>query len=92
MLSTPHLEIYALLLEALRYLDADASALQQQRAQSAELKNEPVDEHGHTRLLLRYFELHLLSAIGYEPVLQNCAHCANLKPLILASTPNYKSN
>ena len=79
--STPHVEIYALLLEALRYLDADASALQQQRAQNAELKDEQVDEHGHTRLLLRYFELHLLSAIGYEPVLQNCAHCANeLRP------------
>src|SRR5438270_11263386 len=61
--STPHLEIYALLLEALRYLDADASVLQQQRAQNAELKNEQVDEHGHTRLLLHCFELHLLSAI-----------------------------
>ena len=75
--STPHLAIYALLLEALRYLDADASALLQQRAQKTELTHEPIDEHGHTRLLLRYFELHLLSAIGYEPVLRHCAHCAN---------------
>jgi DNA repair protein RecO (recombination protein O) len=79
--STPHLDIYALLLEALRYLNADASALQQQRTQNAELQSEQVDEYGHTRLLLRYFELHLLSAIGYEPSLQNCAHCANeLRP------------
>jgi DNA repair protein RecO (recombination protein O) len=78
---TPHLDIYALLLEALRYLDADASALQQQKAQNAEVKNEQVGGHGHTRLLLRYFELHLLTAIGYEPVLHNCAHCANeLRP------------
>jgi DNA repair protein RecO (recombination protein O) len=75
--STPHLDIYALLLEALRYLDADANALQQQRVQSAVLADELVDEHRHTRLLLRYFELHLLSAIGYEPALQNCAHCGS---------------
>jgi DNA repair protein RecO (recombination protein O) len=79
--STPHLDIYALLLEALRYLDADANALQQQKAQNAGLTNEQVDEHGHTRLLLRYFELHLLSAVGYEPALRNCAHCASeLRP------------
>jgi DNA repair protein RecO (recombination protein O) len=79
--STPHLDIYALLLEALRYLDADASALQQQRAQNVEVNNEQVGVHGHTRLLLRYFELHLLSAIGYEPVLYHCAHCGNeLRP------------
>ena len=79
--STPHLDIYALLLETLRYLNADASALQQQRTQNPELQSEQVDEYGHTRLLLRYFELHLLSAIGYEPSLLNCAHCANeLRP------------
>ena len=75
--STPHLDIYAILLEALRYLDADASALQQQRAQSAEINTKLVDEHGHTRLLLRYFEIRLLTAIGYEPVLQQCAQCAS---------------
>src|SRR5947209_7563460 len=79
--TTPHLDIYALLLEVLRYLDADANALQQQRAQNPELVSEQVGEHSHTRLLLRYFELHLLSAIGYEPSLQNCTHCSNeLRP------------
>lgn len=79
--STPHLDIYALLLEALRYLDADANALQQQREQGSAPTNEQVDEYGHTRLLLRYFELHLLSAVGYEPALQNCVHCASeLRP------------
>ncbi len=79
--STPHLDLYALLLETLRYLDADANALQQQRAQGTALPGERVDEHEHTRLLLRYFELHLLSSIGYEPALQNCAHCASeLRP------------
>ena len=55
--------------------------MQQQRARNVDLKNEQIGEHGHTRLLLRYFELHLLSAIGYEPVLQHCAHCGNeLRP------------
>ena len=79
--STPHRDIYALLLESLRYLDADANALQDQRAQVSEQTNEQVDVHGHTRLLLRYFELHLLSSIGYEPALQNCAQCASeLRP------------
>lgn len=79
--STPHLDIYTLLLEALRYLDADANALQQQRVQGTLLADEQVDEHRHTRLLLRYFELHLLTSIGYEPALQNCAHCASeLRP------------
>src|SRR5262252_4226857 len=62
---TPHLDIYALLLEALRYLDADANVLQQQRAQATAPINEQAEDHVHTRLLLRYFELHLLSAIGY---------------------------
>ncbi len=78
---TPHQDIYALLLETLRYLDADAGALQQQRASKEEIHEDQEEEHGHTRLLLRYFELHLLSAIGYEPALYQCAHCANeLRP------------
>ncbi len=78
---TPHQGIYALLLEALRYLDADAGALQQQRTLNAGMNEDQGDEHGHTRLLLRYFELHLLSAIGYEPALHQCAHCASeLRP------------
>ena len=78
---TPHQDIYALLLESLRYLDADAGALQQQRTSNAGTNEDQDDEHGHTRLLLRYFELHLLSAIGYEPALHQCAHCASeLRP------------
>src|SRR6185312_6839218 len=58
--STPHLDIYSLLLETLRYLDADAMALEQQRISGAMPAEDGVDEDGHTRLLLRYFELHLL--------------------------------
>src|SRR5712692_10337161 len=77
--STPHLDIYSLLLETLRYLDADAMALEEQRKKGTEIP--PAEEDTHTRLLLRYFELHLLSSIGYEPALQNCAHCGSeLRP------------
>jgi DNA repair protein RecO (recombination protein O) len=75
--STPHLDIYSLLLETLRYLDADATALEQQITNSTAPAEDGVDENGHTTLLLRYFELHLLSSVGYEPSLQNCAHCGN---------------
>src|SRR5260370_7875465 len=35
------------------------------------------NREGQARLLLRYFELRLLMAVGYEPVLQNCANCAS---------------
>jgi DNA repair protein RecO (recombination protein O) len=79
---TQHRDIYALLLDTLRYLDADAMALQQQRQKHDNNGNNgsapasSLQEEGKTRLLLRYFELHLLTAIGYEPALQNCAHCA----------------
>ena len=85
---TQHYDIYVLLLETLRYLDADANALQQQLA-SMDAKGDAgtdainrvptIQQHqeGQTRLLLRYFELRLLMAVGYEPVLQNCANCAS---------------
>jgi DNA repair protein RecO (recombination protein O) len=74
--STPHLDIYSLLLETLRYLNADATVLEQQRTNTTVPAEVGADEDGHTKLL-RYFELHLLSSVGYEPALQNCAHCGN---------------
>jgi DNA repair protein RecO (recombination protein O) len=81
---TQHYDIYTLLLETLRYLDADANALQQQLASMDASQDTingvpttPQQQEGHTRLLLRFFELRLLMAIGYEPVLQNCANCAS---------------
>jgi DNA repair protein RecO (recombination protein O) len=66
-----HTDIYTLLLQTLRYLDADADALEQQRAQ----KGNEAPTHGKTSLLLRFFELHLLSAVGYAPSLVNCSSC-----------------
>jgi len=89
---TQHYDIYVLLLETLRYLDADANALQQQLASKDANMDAGTDastgainrvptiqqhQEGQTRLLLRYFELRLLMAVGYEPVLQNCANCAS---------------
>lgn len=71
---TQHANLYHLLLETLRYLDADALALQGQRSQGIVATE---DEHRRSKLLLRYFELHLLFFAGYEPALQNCAHCAS---------------
>ncbi len=74
----PQQNVYALLLHALRVLDADALELQKQRAEGIEPSQHDRDR---TNLLLRYFEIYLLSYIGYEPVLRNCAHCgAELKP------------
>ena len=68
-----HRDIYALLLETLRYLDADANALHQQRGTSLTAEQ----EEGRTRLLLRYFEIRLLAALGYEPAFENCVHCSS---------------
>lgn len=70
---TQHANVYKLLLEALRSLDADAVEVQRQRTQGT-LSTE--QEHRRSKLLLRYFELHLLFYVGYEAALQNCAHCA----------------
>ena len=93
---TQHYDIYVLLLDTLRYLDADANALQQQLASLDAARDASTDvgedastdainrvpttsqqQEGQTRLLLRYFELRLLMAVGYEPVLQSCASCAS---------------
>src|SRR5207245_2271411 len=39
-------------------------------------------ERVRTNLLLRYFEIHLLSRVGYEPAFRKCAHCASeLQPI-----------
>jgi DNA repair protein RecO (recombination protein O) len=70
-----HLDVYNLLLETLRILDAHAQDIQQRRATNAAIS------YDRTQLLLCYFEIYLLSFIGYEPVLRACAHCkAELLP------------
>ena len=71
---TQHLDVYNLLLETLRSLEADALELQRQRAQGVV---SPEQLYRRAKLLMRYFELHLLFYIGYEPALQTCAHCAS---------------
>src|SRR5260221_1973791 len=72
--NTQHPEVYSLMLEMLRSLEADVLELQE-----AKLKGTlaPGQEHVRTKLLLRYFEIHLLAYLGYETYLRNCSHCAN---------------
>jgi DNA repair protein RecO (recombination protein O) len=69
---TEHRNVYNLLLNTLYSLDSDALEQQQRRAAGTA---HPTQEHNRTLLLLRYFEIYLLSFIGYEPLLRNCAHC-----------------
>jgi DNA repair protein RecO (recombination protein O) len=55
----PHPRLYALFVETLRRLDAQAS--------------EP--DHARSWLTLRYFELRLLDELGYRPGLHHCVSC-----------------
>ncbi|HTI14383.1 MAG TPA: DNA repair protein RecO [Dictyobacter sp.] len=82
---SPHLDVYNLLLGSLRVLEADALEMHQRRTEGEEIT---VHDRDRSWLLLRYFELYLLSYIGYEPVLLTCAHCnAELKPEENGFTP-----
>jgi DNA repair protein RecO (recombination protein O) len=80
-----HTDVYHLLLEALRALEADALDVEQQRIGN----DDPVDVlHVRSQLLLRYFEINLLSLIGYEPVFRVCANCnTELQPVENGFTP-----
>lgn len=72
---TPHQDIYNLLLETLRALDHDALDYRQRLVGATPVS--ALQQHGRTNLLLRYFEIHLLAAIGYEPAFHHCAHCGS---------------
>lgn len=81
-----HFSVYTLLLQALHALDADAQEIQQQRAEG---NLQPDNERDRTMLLLRYFEIYLLSFIGYEPLFRTCAHCnSELRPEENGFTPS----
>nr|BBH94672.1 hypothetical protein KTA_28710 [Thermogemmatispora argillosa] len=72
-----HSRVYFLMLEMLRALDSDAALSQQKQA--ADKADDPL--HTVSQLLLRYFEIHLLGQVGYEPAFRACAHCATeLRP------------
>ncbi|WP_069803819.1 DNA repair protein RecO [Thermogemmatispora onikobensis] len=74
---TQQSRVYFLMLEMLRALDADAAHSQKKQSTGQ------ADDSFHTlsQLLLRYFEIHLLSQVGYEPAFRACAHCAaELRP------------
>jgi DNA repair protein RecO (recombination protein O) len=71
-----HTDVYQLLLEALRALESDATQNQ------ADEQDEIDRLHVRSQLLLRYFEINLLSFVGYTPVFGSCAHCdAELQPV-----------
>lgn len=73
-----HTDVYTLLLQALRTLEAHARETQQRKSQGIA---DGAPSYDRTQLLLRYFEIYLLSFIGYEPFLRTCAHCkAELQP------------
>jgi DNA repair protein RecO (recombination protein O) len=55
----PHPRLYALFVETLRRLDAQAA--------------EP--DHARSWLTLRYFELRMLGELGYRPGLHHCVNC-----------------
>jgi DNA repair protein RecO (recombination protein O) len=74
----PHLDVYNLLLETLRTLDSHAQEAQHSKTQ--EMGDRAIS-NDRMQLLLHYFEIYLLSFIGYEPVLRSCVHCkAELLP------------
>ena len=85
---TQHPEVYNLMLEMLRSLEADVKDLQLRKLNGTALATNTAQEpqvylpHLYTNLLLHYFEIHLLSYIGYEPAFRKCAHCASeLQPV-----------
>ena len=76
---TPHTEVYNLMLEMLRSIEADVLELQERKEKGTLIVGQ---EHVRTSLLLRYFEIHLLANTGYEPAFRTCAHCASeLQPV-----------
>jgi DNA repair protein RecO (recombination protein O) len=81
-----HTDVYQLLLEALRALEADAITVERQGTPDS---TQEVDTlHIRSQLLLRYFEINLLSLIGYEPVFRACANCnSELQPVENGFTP-----
>jgi DNA repair protein RecO (recombination protein O) len=75
---TVHPEVYQLMLEMLRNLEADVLEQEQRKLRGTVLVGQA---HMRTNLLLRYFEIHLLYHIGYEPAFRQCAHCSSdLRP------------
>jgi DNA repair protein RecO (recombination protein O) len=83
---TVHLDVYNLLLLALRTLDTDAQESQQLRVEGSLVVEQ---EHERSQLLLRYFEIYLLSYVGYEPLLRTCANCeSELQPEENGFTPS----
>lgn len=72
---TPQPDVYMLLLQGLRVLEADSIDMQQQK--TSETPGMAGQAYTRSNLLLRHFEIHLLAETGYEPAFRQCAHCAS---------------
>ena len=69
---------YELLTLALRVLEQDALEMLHRRNAGDE---QITQSYNRTQFLLRYFEMYLLTFVGYEPVLLTCTHCnTELRP------------
>jgi DNA repair protein RecO (recombination protein O) len=94
--STPHPDVYDLLLASLRALNNESrsngqpvATHQQGEPTSADQEKESIPENDLSRLLMRYFEIYLLASVGYEPVLRSCANCGTeLRPEENGFTPS----
>jgi len=73
---TPQPDVYTLMLQALRGLEADSIDMQRQKNQETP-SAAAGQEYTRSNLLLRHFEIHLLSQTGYEPAFRHCAHCSS---------------
>jgi DNA repair protein RecO (recombination protein O) len=73
----PHEEVYALALDTLRRLDADAVAWL-----AHPLPDNPAGPMARGWAALRWFELQLLDELGYRPAFQQCIACeTSLQPV-----------
>jgi DNA repair protein RecO (recombination protein O) len=71
---TPQPNLYTLLLQGLRVLEADSIDMQRQTPETPGVAGQV---YTRSNLLLRHFEIHLLAETGYEPAFRQCAHCAS---------------
>ncbi len=82
-----HRDVYTLLIDTLRRLDEDAALAPTASAYRNGHSNGAYNgANGAARSrawqILRYFELHLLGSLGYQPALHDCASCGTpLEPV-----------
>jgi DNA repair protein RecO (recombination protein O) len=79
-----HRDLYTLLIDTLRRLDEDAALapLAPASPNGNEAHNGAASSRSRAWQVLRYFELHLLGTLGYQPALHDCVSCGTaLEPV-----------